>query len=115
MENFGKHGTKQFICGKPIPFGFNLWRLASTDKLLFLAEPCCGADTKLSNTGLDRGVDVVLGLVEKGNLSSGSSVTFENLVTSFPLLDELSKCGIGGLVTIRKNHLKNEAVLSKQK
>ena len=28
---FGKHGTKQFIRGKPIRFGFKLWCLASTD------------------------------------------------------------------------------------
>ena len=86
---FGKHGTKQFIRGKPIRFGFKLWCLASTDGYLFHAEPYCGADTKLSDTGLGQGADVVLGLIEKCGLSSGSSVTFDNFFTSFPLLDEL--------------------------
>ena len=111
---FGKHGTKQFIRGKPIRFGFMLWCLASTDGYLFHAEPYCGADTKLSDTDLGQGADVVLGLIEKCSLSSGSSVTFDNFFTSFPLLDDLSKRGIGGLGTIRKNRLENAAIPSKQ-
>ena len=65
ISYFEKHGTKQFIRGKPIWFGFKLWCLASTDGYLFHAEPCCGADTTLSDTGLGQGADVVLGLIEK--------------------------------------------------
>ena len=56
----------------------------------------------------------MLVLIEKGGLSSGSSVTFDNLFISFPLLDELSKRGIESLVTIRQNRLENAAVPSKQ-
>ena len=56
----------------------------------------------------------MLGLIEKGGLSSGSSVTFDNLFISFPLLDEISKRAIEGLVTIRQNPLENAAFLSKQ-
>ena len=51
--------------------------------------------------------------MEKGGLSSGSSVTFDNLFISFPLLDKLSKRGIEGLVAIRQNHLENAALPSK--
>ena len=58
---------------------------------LFHAESHCGADTKLSDTGLGQGADVELGLTEKCGLSNGSSVTFDKLFTSFPLLDELKK------------------------
>ena len=111
---FGKHGTKQFIHGKPIRCGFKLWCLASTDGYLFHAEPYSGADTKLSSTGLGQGANVVLGLKEKYGLSSGSSVTFDNFFTSFSLFDELSKRGIGGLGTIRQNRLENAAIPSKQ-
>ena len=57
---------------------------------------------------------MVLDLVEKGGLLSGFSVTFDNLFTSFPLIDELSKRGIGGLVTIMQNCFENAAVPSKQ-
>ena len=44
----------------------------------------------------------MLVLVEKSGLSSGFSVTFDKLMTSFSLLDELSKCGIRDLVTVRQ-------------
>ena len=56
----------------------------------------------------------MLGPIEKDGLSSSSSVTFDNLFISFPLLDKLSKRGIKGLVTIRQNCLENAAVPSKQ-
>ena len=56
----------------------------------------------------------MLGPIEKCGVSSGSSVTFDNFFTSFPLLDELSKRGIGGLGTIRQNRLENAAIPSKQ-
>ena len=52
----------------------------------------------------------MLGLAEKG----GFFVTFKNLFTSFPLLYELSKSGIGGLVNIWQNCLENAAVSSKR-
>ena len=109
----GKHEIKQFLCSKPILFGFKLWCLASTDGYLFYGEPYYGADTKMSDIGVGKGVDVVLSLAEKGGLSNGFFVTFDNLFTSFPLLDELSKGGIGGLVTIRQNCLKSAAISSK--
>ena len=111
---FGKHETKQFICGKPIRFGFKLRCLVSTDGYLFHAEPRCGADTKLSNTGFGQGADVVLGLAEKSGLSRGFPVTSDKLLTSFSLLDELSKRGISGLVTIRQNCLENATVSLKK-
>ena len=55
----------------------------------------------------------MLDLVEKGGLSNGFSVTFDNLFTSFSLLDELSKGGIGDLDTIWQNCLERAAVSSK--
>ena len=81
---------------------------------MFHAEPYCGSDTKLKDTGLGQGADVVLGLIEKCNLSSGCTLTFDNLFTSLPLLDELSKRGIGGLGTLRQNRLENTPVPTKQ-
>ena len=62
---YEKHGTKQFIRGKPIPFDFKLWCLASPDEYLFHAEPYCGSNTKPKETGLGQGADIVLGLIEK--------------------------------------------------
>ena len=79
----------------------------------FIAEPYCGSDTKLKDTGLGQGADVALGLIEKCNLSSGCILTFNNLFTSLPLL-ELSKRGIGGLGTLRQNRVENTPVPTKQ-
>ena len=84
------------------------------DNLLH-AESYCGANIKLSDIDLGQGAGVVLGLVEKGGLSSGFFVTFDNFFTCFPLLNELSKGGLGGLVNSRQNCLEIAAVSSKQK
>ena len=91
-----------------------MWCFASSDGYLFHVEPYCGSDTKLKETELGQGADVVLGLIEKCNLPSGSSVTFDNLFTSLTLLNELTKQGIGGLGTIRQNRLENAAVSLKK-
>jgi len=112
---FGKHGTKQFIRGKPIRFGFKLWCLTSKDGYLVHAEPYCGSHTDLPTTGMGQGSDVVLGLIEKSQvLNQGCTVTFDNLFTSLPLLDKLTEMGIGGTGTIRDNRLQKAPVSSKK-
>ena len=107
---YGKHGTKQFIREKPIPFDFKLWCLALPDGYLFHAAPYCGSNTKPKETRLGQGADIVLGLIKMCNLPSGSSLTFDKLFTSLTLLDKLTKRGIGGHGTIRQNRLENAAV-----
>ena len=82
---YGKHGTKQFIRGKPIRFGFKLWYIISSEGYLFHAGPYGGVDIDLPDTGLGQGADVVLGLIEKCEVKAGSTVTFDNLFTSLPL------------------------------
>ena len=87
IRYYGKHGTKHFIRRKPIRFGFKLWCITSSEGYLLHAEPYCGVDTDLPDTGLGQGADVVLGLIEKCKVKVGSTVTFDNLFTSLPLLD----------------------------
>ena len=60
-----KHGTKQFIRGNLIGFGFKLWCITSSEGYLLHAEPYCGVDTDLPDTGLGQSADVALGLIEK--------------------------------------------------
>ena len=98
---YGQHGTKQFIRGRPIRFGFKLWCIISSKGYLLHAEPYCGVDTDLPDTGLGQGADVVLGLIEKCKLKTG--FTFDNLFTSLPLLDELTELGFGALGTLTQN------------
>ena len=55
---YGKHGTKQFIRGNPIRFGFKLWCITSSERFFLHAEPYRGVDTDLPDTGLGQGADV---------------------------------------------------------
>ena len=65
------------------------------------------------NPGLDQGADVVLGLTEKYEVKAGSTVTFDNLITSLPLLDELTELGIGALGTLQQNRFHGTPVANK--
>ena len=87
----------------PLGLGFKLWCIISSEGYLLHAEPFCGVDTDLPDTGLGQGADGVLGLIEKCKVKAGSAATFDNLFTSLPLLDELTELGIGALGTLRQN------------
>ena len=58
---FGPFNTKQFIRCKPVRFGYKLWSLTTSSGYLLHAKPYCGKSTKLDNTGLGQGTDVILG------------------------------------------------------
>ena len=55
----------------------------------------------------------MLGLIEKCEVKAGSTVTFDNLFTSVPLLYELTELGIGALDTFQQNRLHGVLVASK--
>jgi len=55
-----------------------------------------------------------LDLVEKVQLSRGTEFFFDNLFTSFPLLEKLSEKVIGGTGTVRQNRLHKTLILSKK-
>ena len=46
-------------------------------------------------------------------VKAGSTVIFDNLFTSLPLLDELTDLGIGALGTLRQNHFHGAPVVNK--
>ena len=113
------YGTKQFIRGKPIRFRFKLWCFCSPDGYLLHVEPYCGKDTDLPETGLGQGSDVVLGMIEKCDLTKGSTVTMDNFFTTLPLLNKLTYMGRYGVGTIQENKLqgaplKKKAALQKE-
>ena len=54
----------------------------------------------MPDPGLGQGADVVLRLIEKCEIKAGSTVTFDNLFTSLPFLDELTELRIGALGTL---------------
>ena len=100
---YGRHDTKQFIRGKAVRFGITLWWLCSSDGYFIHAEPYCGSDINIEETGSGQGPGVVLALIDKCKLPKQSTVTFDNLFTSLPLLNKLSDDSIYELGTIREN------------
>lgn len=102
---YGRHHAKQFIRGKPIRFGFKLWVIAKPNGYIMHAEPYCGSNTKLPDTGLGQGGDVVIGLVDYCSVPQGTKLYFDNLFTSVPLLEELCKRNLGGTGTLRENRI----------
>ncbi len=57
---------------------------------------------------------MVLDLVQKVQLPAGCEVFFDNLFTTFPLLDKLSEMGIAGTGTVRQNRLFKVPIASKK-
>ena len=62
---------------------------------------------------LSQGADVVLGLIEKYEVKAGSTVTFDNLFTSLPLLDELTELEIDAFGTLQQKHFNDASVANK--
>ena len=63
---------------------------------------------------MGQGPNVVLDLVQKAQLPPGTEVFFDNLFTSFPLLDKLSEMGIAGTGTVRQNRLGRVPIVTKK-
>ena len=93
--------TKLFIRGERIRFWFKILCITSFEGYFFHAEPYLGVDTDFPDTGLGQAADVVLGLIGNCEVKAGSTITYGNLFTSFPLLDEMTKLGIGALSTFK--------------
>lgn len=105
VEYFGHHRCKQRIQGKPIRSGFKIWNLATANGRLLHSEPYCGKKTRLHDFGLGHGGNVVMGLLEKANIRSGFNVHFDNYFTTIPLIEALTKKGIGAVGTIQDKYL----------
>lgn len=100
---YGRHSSKQFIHGKPIRYGYKVWALCTSDGSGVWFEPYCGRNTLIEDKGLGQGPNIVLQLVEQASLQPGSELFFDNLFTSFPLLEKLSEMRIAGTGTVRQN------------
>ena len=66
------------------------------------------------DAGLGQGPNVVLDLVQDVKMPPGCEVFFDNLFTTFPLLDKLSEMGIAGTGTVRQNRLHKVPIASKK-
>ena len=76
-------------------------------------ERYCGKNTNLPETELGQGSYVALGMIEKCDLTKGSTVAVDNFFTTLPLLDKLTDTGMYGVGTIQENKLQRRLLKKK--
>ena len=92
-----------------------MWCLCSSNGDLLHAEPCCGKDTDFPETGLGQGSDVVLVMIEKFDLTKGSTVAMDIFFTTLLLLDKLTNMSMYGVSTVRENRVQGQGAPLKKK
>lgn len=95
-------------------FIYQVWALCTSGGAGVMFQPYCGRHTLIEDVGLGQGPNVVLGLVGQAKLSPGSMLFFDNLFTSFPLLEKLSDQGMAGTGTMRQNRLHKVPIMAKK-
>ena len=95
-------------------FNFQVWALCTDTGAGVWYEPYCGRDTRVEDLGFGQGPNTVLQLAKNAGLVPGEELFFDNLFTSFDLLEELSENGLGGTGTVRQNRL-NRVPIAKKK
>ncbi|KAI4463240.1 tc5 transposase dna-binding domain [Holotrichia oblita] len=105
---FGKHGTKQFIKGKPIRYGYKFWCGGTSTGYLAWLEPYQGAGTLLgSYDGKGLGYSVVMTYADLLPKDFPYEIYFDNFFTSIHLLEDLYQQNIRATGTIRSNRIMN--------
>ena len=94
---------RQYIKGKPHPWGFKSWCRAGVSGILYDFEVYQGGDGKRSELG--QGADVVLKLASTLVSHVNYKLYADNLFTSLNLLLKLKERGIHYTGTVRKNRL----------
>ncbi|KAK9722216.1 Transposase IS4 [Popillia japonica] len=103
---FGKHGTKQFIKGKPIRYGYKFWCGGTSTGYLAWLEPYQGAGTLLgSYDGIGLGYSVVMTYADLLPKDFPYEIYFDHFFTSIHLLEDLYQQNIRATGTIRSNRI----------
>ena len=107
---YGRHGSKQFIRGKPIRFGFKVWSLNTPLRYCIQMDPYQGAAVTDSQLGL--GGSVVAKLTDcLPPAEDKYTLYFDNFFTSLNLLQFLSTENMQATGTVRANRVDNCPVL----
>ena len=109
---YGRHPVKQFICGKPIRWGYKAWVAATCLGYVFSSDfnqgKYRGNKESEYRSCFGLGGEVVLDLVdilESEYEDRKFSLYFDNFFTSLKLLDELQAQGHGATETICSNRI----------
>nr|CAH7741965.1 unnamed protein product [Callosobruchus chinensis] len=107
---YGGHGSKQFIRGKPIRWGYKIWVGTTSKGYIEWFEPYQGCTTIISEKyrPLGLGASIVLQFSDIMQVQNGGApfhIFCDNFFTSLPLLTELSNRGMKYTGTVRENRL----------
>ncbi|XP_030754181.1 piggyBac transposable element-derived protein 3-like isoform X2 [Sitophilus oryzae] len=123
---YGGHGSKQFIRGKPIRWGYKLWQGTTRQGYIEWFEPYQGSKTPLPEKyrPLGLGASVVLqfaDVLQSNDIQPNAPfhVFCDNFFTSLPLLSELTARGLKCTGTLRENRisscpLRNSKLIKKE-
>lgn len=113
---YGRHGTKQFIRGKPIRWGYKFWM--GTTRLGYIEwfEPYQGSSSTIPSRykNLGLGSSIVLTFADELQRNFPNlpfHLYFDNFFTSLSLLHQLQVRELKGTGTIRENRI-TDSVLS---
>ena len=105
---FDKRSAKQFIRGKPVRFSYKMWVLTTPLGYVLQFEVYQGAHGRQTEyLGLGVGGSVVIDMISEFQEEIGSSyhLRFDNLFTSYNLVDCLTLKGIARIGTLRSSRL----------
>ena len=99
-------GSKQYMRGKPHPWGFKIWCRTGVNGMLYDLDVYQGghaAKRKTSELGLAG--DVVMNLCSTVPIQNNYKIFADNFFTGIPLLERLHERGIQYVGTVRPNRL----------
>lgn len=114
---FGRHGSKQFIKGKPIRWGYKFWTGTTKYGYIEWFEPYQGSTTNVSEKfkSFGLGPSVILEFahrLQEKHADANFHLYFDNFFTTLKLLEELRLLGFKATGTIRENRLGKECPVS---
>lgn len=120
IRYFGSSGLRQYICNKPIRFGFKVWCLTASSGYLVQFEIYQGRTDRITSREpnekrFGKCTAPLIDFIDKLP-KYNFSVYFDNLFTSIDLLTFLQTKGIRATGTIRDNQIpRNSGLPSKKK
>lgn len=115
MVNFkGKSTIKQYIRGKPNPWGFKLWGRAGISGFLYDFDVYQGASQNKSSE-LGVGGDIVMKLTETLEGGKNYKIFADNYFTSIKLAMALKERSMFYVGTVRSNRLKGVTLKTEKK
>lgn len=103
---------RQYIRGKPHPWGFKIWARTGEDGILYDFELYKGATPGQAKSTLGVGADVVLRLSATLPHQKNFKIFADNFFSGIPLMVELKAKGIQYTGTVRKGRLPGCALLT---